>query len=136
MATTVTTPERSLAGIRVLVVDDTEDTLLIFIFFLENLGALVTTARSALEALAIITREPLDVLISDIGLPEVDGYELMCQVRALPADQGGQLPAIAMTGYVSQQDVEAAMAAGFQLHLPKPVEFDALADAIYSLTRG
>ncbi|NJL47207.1 MAG: response regulator [Leptolyngbyaceae cyanobacterium SM2_5_2] len=129
------TIEKSLTSIRILLVEDTEDTLRIFTFFLENLGAIVSTARSAAEALAIITCEPLDVLVSDIGLPDVNGYELMRQVRALPAEQGGQLPAIALSGYGSRKDVQAAREAGFQLHLTKPVDFETLATAVTRLSQ-
>ena len=126
-------PEGALEGIRVLLVEDSDDTLSIFTFFLEGLGASVSKAQSAAEALAIITKQPLDILISDVGLPDINGYELMRQVRSLPAEQGGQLPAIALTGYVSEQDAQAAIEAGFQLHLAKPVDFQDLEEAMYRL---
>ena len=76
---------------------------------------------------------PLDVIVSDIGMPEEDGYELMRKVRALPPDQGGLVPAIALTGYAARKDSELALAAGYQLHLAKPVEPEDLVAAIASL---
>jgi CheY-like chemotaxis protein len=76
---------------------------------------------------------PLDVIVSDIGMPEEDGYELMRKVRALPPDQGGLVPAIALTGYAARKDREHALAAGYQLHLAKPVEPEDLVAAIASL---
>ncbi|MEO1093482.1 MAG: chemotaxis protein CheB [Cyanobacteria bacterium J06638_28] len=135
-ALTTPTTENFLDGIRILVVDDDAISLHLLQVFLENLGATVLTASFAAEALTIITRESLDLLVSDIGLPEVNGYELMRQVRALPAEQGGQLPAIALTGYASSQDIQAATEAGFQRHLAKPViNFNDLAATIYQLIR-
>ena len=127
------TTEISLEGVRILLVEDSEENLSVFTFFLEALGAQVSTARTAAEALDIITRQPLDILVSDIGLPDINGYGLMRQVRSLPPEQGGRLPAIALTGYVSKQDIEAALAAGFQRHLAKPLELEDLAEAVYTL---
>ncbi|MEO1070218.1 MAG: ATP-binding protein [Cyanobacteria bacterium J06638_6] len=130
-----TPPEVSIAGIRILIVEDTEDNRVMYAFALEELDAIVLTASSAPEALNILAAQAVDVLVSDIGLPDIDGYELMRRVRALPAAQGGQIPAIAVTGYVSQEDVQAAMAAGFQRHLAKPISFGNLVEVIFSLVR-
>lgn len=129
------TTEASIEGVRILIVEDTEDNRILYTFALEELGAVVLVASSAHEALDILATQPVDVLVSDIGLPEVDGYELIRRVRALPADQGGQIPAIALTGYVSQEDIQTAMAAGFQRHLAKPISFDDLVDAIFRLVQ-
>jgi CheY-like chemotaxis protein len=74
-----------------------------------------------------------DVLISDIGMPEEDGYELIRSVRALPVEQGGQVPAMALTGYASRRDKERALAAGYQIHVAKPVEQNDVIAAIASL---
>jgi CheY-like chemotaxis protein len=76
---------------------------------------------------------PIDVIVSDIGMPEEDGYEFMRKVRALPPEQGGLVPAIALTGYAARKDRELALAAGYQLHLAKPVEPEDLVSAIASL---
>ena len=78
-------------------------------------------------------RRPPDVIISDIGMAEEDGYELMRKVRALPPEQGGLVPAIALTGYATRKDRERALAAGYQLHLAKPVEPADLVAAIANL---
>ena len=78
-------------------------------------------------------RRPLDVIVSDIGMPEEDGYEFLRKVRALPPEQGGLVPAIALTGYAARKDRERALAAGYQLHLAKPVEPEELVSAIASL---
>ncbi len=83
----------------------------------------------------IVTNRAPDILISDIGMPDVDGYELLRTVRALPAEQGGLIPAIALTGYATRKDRERALAAGYQLHLAKPVEPSDLISAISSLIR-
>jgi two-component system CheB/CheR fusion protein len=123
----------ALAGIRILLVEDDEQTLQLFATFLEYQGALVARADSAATALSILIREPIDILISDIGLPEVNGYELIRMVRALRPEEGRDLPAIALTGYASERDRQAASAAGFQRHLAKPVEFEELVAAIAQL---
>ncbi|MDB9527738.1 chemotaxis protein CheB [Oscillatoria sp. CS-180] len=126
----------SLEGMRVLIVDDTEASLTLYMFALQEIGATVLTAQSAAEALDIIPEETLDVIISDVGLPDINGYEFIQQIRSLPSDQGGDIPAIALTGYTSDQDVQEAIAAGFQMHLPKPVELNDLYDALYRLVRS
>jgi CheY-like chemotaxis protein len=82
----------------------------------------VTSTSSAAEALAAIEKVLPDVMLSDIGMAEEDGYELMRKVRALPAEKGGLTPAIALTGYATRRDRERALSAGYQLHLAKPVE--------------
>jgi CheY-like chemotaxis protein len=74
-----------------------------------------------------------DLLISDIGMPEEDGYALLQKVRALPPERGGQLPAVALTAYATDADRDRALAAGYQLHLVKPVELKELAEAVASL---
>ncbi|MGB5963381.1 MAG: chemotaxis protein CheB [Coleofasciculaceae cyanobacterium] len=114
----------SLNGIRLLIVDDEADNRQIFKMLLEQEGCIVTEAASAREALAKLSASPeeFDVLLSDISMPEEDGYTLIRQVRALNAEAGGQIPAAALTAYAGSQDQEKAIAAGFQMHLAKPVE--------------
>jgi signal transduction histidine kinase/ActR/RegA family two-component response regulator len=112
----------SLQGLRVLVVDDEADTRDMLRAVLEHCNAEVITAGSAAEALDAITHLRPDVLISDVGMPEEDGYSLIAKVRALPAERGGQIPAAALTAYVRAEDRVKVLRSGFQLHVPKPVE--------------
>ncbi|MEP1062557.1 PAS domain S-box protein [Stenomitos frigidus AS-A4] len=116
----------SLAGLKVLIVDDEADARALLATLLRQSGAAVTVVTSAREALATLTQSTLeqrpDLLVSDIGMPEEDGYMLMRQVRALTPAQGGKMPAIALTAYARTEDRIKALAAGFQAHVPKPVE--------------
>ena len=122
-----------LSGLQVLVVDDEADSREFIAFLIEQYGAKVMRAASAEEALAALSHSQPDILLSDIGMPEVDGYRLMQQIRALPAEAGGQIPAIALTAYAAEIDYQQAMAAGFQQHVAKPVEPQKLVQAIVSL---
>jgi signal transduction histidine kinase/ActR/RegA family two-component response regulator len=123
----------NLSGLRVLVVDDEADIRELVAFILEQSGAEVTVTTSAEEALIALNQSVPDVLLSDIGMPEVDGYMLMRQVRALSPERGGRLPAIAFTAYAGEYNQQQALAAGFQLHISKPVEPEKLVSAIASL---
>ena len=127
------TPSSSPKGLRILVVDDDEGTRDFVAFLLELHGAIVTAVASADEAFAALTQLKPDVLLSDIGMPDVDGYMLMRQVRTLPPEQGGQIPAIALTAYAGEINYQQALAAGFQRHVSKPVEPDKLIEVIGSL---
>ncbi len=111
-----------LDGVKVLVVDDEADARALVKRLLEDRRAIVKTAGSTQEALDLIRAEPPDVLVSDIGMPGEDGYALIRQVRALPAERGGSVPAIALTAYARSEDRMKAIMAGFQMHLVKPVE--------------
>jgi two-component system CheB/CheR fusion protein len=114
----------SLDGLQILVVDDEADTRDLLKFMLENYGAEVLTVGSSRAALAALTENPgrYDVLISDIGMPEENGYFLIRQVRALAAEAGGKIPAAALTAYASLQEEERAIEAGFQTHIAKPIK--------------
>ena len=114
-------PRANLKGVRVLVVDDEPDARDLVERLLTECAAIVTTAASASEALQQVTREKPDVLVSDIGMPEEDGYTLMRWIRKLDGDRG-DIPAIAFTAYARAEDRTKAMQAGYQLHLAKPVE--------------
>jgi PAS domain S-box-containing protein len=127
-------PER-LDGLRVLLVDDEPDTREMLKAGLGRCGAELTVAASAAEALTEIRKRPPDVLVSDIGMPEEDGYELIRKVRALPAEQGGNVPAIALTAYARTEDRLQALRAGYQMHVTKPVELTELAAVVASLAR-
>jgi PAS domain S-box-containing protein len=111
-----------IVGVRVLVVDDEPDARALLRRLLEECDAVVSTAASAAEALAALQSNPPDVLVSDIGMPDEDGFTLIRRVRALPAEQGGRTPAIALTAYARAEDRVKAVVAGFQHHLSKPVE--------------
>lgn len=126
----------TLQPLRVLVVDDDADARTFTAFLLEQHGATVNAVASANEALTALSQFQPDVLLSDIGMPTVDGYMLLRQVRTLPADQGGQVPAIALTAYAGEINHQQALAAGFQRHLSKPVEPAVLIAAIVHLTQG
>ncbi|XSE94358.1 ATP-binding protein [Pseudomyxococcus flavus] len=111
-----------LAGLRLLVVDDEEDTRELLRSILETCGGIVTTASSAEEALTILRRDPFDVLVSDVGMPVEDGYHFIARVRALSAAEGGGIPAVALTAYTRMEDRTRALLAGFTTHVPKPIE--------------
>lgn len=111
-----------LDGVQVLVVDDEEDTRDLVRAMLEKCGAQVITVGSAAEALAALEQRRPDVLVSDLGMPEEDGYSLIRKVRALPAERGGQTPAAALTAYARVEDRLKVFRSGFQIHVPKPVE--------------
>ncbi|NJR22625.1 MAG: PAS domain S-box protein [Richelia sp. CSU_2_1] len=123
-----------LVGVSILVVDDDADTREYLSFVLEQAGADTICAASAGEALQVLARSTPDILLSDIGMPEMDGYALMRRVRAMPLDRGGQIRAIALTAYAGEMNQQQALRAGFQLHLSKPVEPEKLIEAISSLS--
>jgi signal transduction histidine kinase/CheY-like chemotaxis protein len=114
--------ESILNGTRVLVVDDQQDARELLELILEHAGAEVATAASAVEALSKLQQSKIDVLVSDVGMPEHDGFELMRNVRALGPAQGGSVPAIALTAYASAEDRRKSLEAGFEQHVTKPVE--------------
>ncbi|BBD68893.1 multi-sensor hybrid histidine kinase [Nostoc commune NIES-4072] len=122
-----------LAGIRVLVVDDDADSLDFAAFVLEQDGAFVIALSSAYEALQTLAEVKLDVLVSDISMPDMDGYMLIRKVRNLTPEQGGQIPAIALTAFARNEDQQEALKAGFQMHLSKPFNPEELIAAIAKL---
>jgi CheY-like chemotaxis protein len=131
---TATPPSSStLAGLRVLVVDDEPDALEYFKIVFEEEGAQVTVANSVSKALQALEASPPDVLVSDIGMPVEDGYSLIARLRDLERQRGGFLPAVALTAYARKEDRQRTLAAGFQMHLSKPVEPNELVTAIAKL---
>jgi PAS domain S-box-containing protein len=124
---------RELEHLRIMVVDDDADTCELLRRVLEDYGADVHTATSVQDALARWTSEQPDVLVSDISMPEQDGYALVREVRRKPIEEGGAVPAIAVTAFGRPEDRRAALGAGFQAHLRKPVEPFDLVTAIASL---
>ena len=117
-------PPPSLAGLQILAVDDQVDTLALLKFILEDYGAEVLTVTTVRDAIAALSENAnlYDLLISDIGMPQEDGYSLMRYVRSLSAEAGGQIPAIALTAYASEVERHRAIEAGFQTHVAKPIE--------------
>jgi PAS domain S-box-containing protein len=131
---------KSLAGVRALIVDDEQEVRDLLALTLESYGAKVQSVSSGREALELLSAEKqseaFDVLISDIGMPDEDGYALMRKVRALPPNKGGTIPAIALTAYGNLEHRLRALAAGFQTYAVKPVEPDELVFGIQSIIRG
>jgi PAS domain S-box-containing protein len=132
-----------LRGVQILVVDNEPDALEVAAFVLEQTGATVTTANSAAEALSLFTESKPEILVSDIGMPDVDGYMLMEQVRclealqqeSLPPEKRREIPAIALTAYAGEINHQQAIASGFQRHLAKPVEPELLVQTIAELLK-
>jgi signal transduction histidine kinase len=122
-----------LEGVRLLIVDDDEDSREFIGCILAEQGATVTSASSAREALRLLEESHPDVLLSDIGMPDVDGYALMRLIRGMPAERGGKTPAVALTAYARESDGEHALGAGFQAHVTKPVDPERLTAVVASL---
>jgi PAS domain S-box-containing protein len=118
---TVTCPS-AFDSLQILAVDDDPDSLELVTFILEGCGATVRAVSSAIEVLAVLAQSKSDLLVSDIGMPEMDGYMLLKQIRSLPPEQGGQIPAIALTAYAGEGNEEQAISAGFQAHISKPID--------------
>ena len=123
----------SLQGLKVLVVDDEADTRELIREVLKEVGSEVITCRSVEEALVALEQHKPDILISDLGMPDEDGYSLISKVRALPAEEGGHIPAAALTAYARAEDRMRVLRSGFQFHLPKPVDSAELVTVVASL---
>jgi CheY-like chemotaxis protein len=123
----------NLQNIHVLIVEDDADSRDLIATTLQQLGAQVTALPSAAAAITALSQMKPDILISDIGMPGMDGYMLMQQIRAVTRTQ--QIPAIALTSYTSEIDQQKVLAAGFQKHLPKPMESAELVEAIATLVQ-
>ncbi|MDZ7954778.1 response regulator [Nostoc sp. DedQUE09] len=136
-SSTAAFPYSSLMGLQVLVVDDNDDSRNFFSFVLEQFGAIVTAVASGYEALQALTQSKPDILLSDIGMPEMNGYMLMQQVRTLEAELGKKkIPAIALTAYAGEINQQYALKAGFQQHIVKPVAPEELLMAISNLVQS
>ncbi|WP_437809511.1 ATP-binding protein [Sorangium sp. So ce1078] len=125
--------EIALSGIKVLVVEDEPDARDLMKQVLDRSKAHVIAASSAMEGLRLLKSERPDVVISDIGMPEKDGYQFMHEVRSLPPSEGGRIPAIALTAFARSEDRTRAMLAGYQVHLAKPIEPRELVATVRSL---
>jgi PAS domain S-box-containing protein len=120
-AKSIVEPPR-IDGLRVLVVDDDTDARQVMSRILANGGAIVTTASSVAEAMAKLQRDLPEIILSDIGMPGEDGYELIRKIRSLAPAKGGRIPAVALTAFARSEDRQRALLAGFQMHVAKPVE--------------
>jgi CheY-like chemotaxis protein/anti-sigma regulatory factor (Ser/Thr protein kinase) len=125
-----------LKGLRVLVVDDEVETRELLGYVLEQCESLVTTAPDAPSALTALEQDRFDVLVSDIGMPGMDGYQLIRAVRELPPDRGGNIPALSLTAYARGEDRSKALRAGFNMHLAKPIDPGELLIVIATLING
>lgn len=123
----------NLNGLQTLLVDDDKDSREFIAFVLEQYGAQVTEVDSAHDALNILMQTKFDLLISDIGMPDMDGYTLIRQIRKQSPDRGREIPAIALTAYAGEIDRQQALAAGFQHHISKPIELEVLIQAILTI---
>jgi PAS domain S-box-containing protein len=128
-------PDPDLKDLRVLAVDDDPDARGLLKRLLEDRGAAVATAGSVAEAVGLLDGQAFDVLVSDIGMPGEDGYAFIRRVRARPPGKGNDIPALALTAYARSEDRMQAIAAGFQMHLSKPVETAELVIMLASLAR-
>ncbi|MFQ4140738.1 PAS domain S-box protein [Chlorogloeopsis sp. ULAP02] len=125
--------ELNLMGVRVLVVDDDPDARELLTVLLTQYGAEVLSVGSTIEVLANLESFQPDVLVSDIGMPDVDGYTLIQQIRTLSPEKGGQIPAIALTAYARENDYQRALTSGYQRHVTKPLEPEQLVQAVVAL---
>jgi CheY-like chemotaxis protein len=121
-----------LQGLQVLVVDDDDDARHLLCMILQACGCAVRSASSAAMAMTQLQQQAPDVLVSDIGMPEEDGYSLMERIRKLPTPQG-VVPAIALTAYTRAEEQQRVLAVGYHMHMAKPVEPARLVAAIASL---
>jgi CheY-like chemotaxis protein len=129
------TEPTSLDGVRILLLEDEPDARELLSLVLEQAGGEVQATASASEAFQALGRFKPHVLISDIGMPEEDGYTFISRVRALDAREGGACPAIALTAYTRTEDRKKALAAGFTVHLEKPLRSAALVSVVANLLR-
>ncbi|MEA5625912.1 PAS domain-containing protein [Nostoc sp. UHCC 0251] len=129
-------PALELTGIKVLTVDDDADARELLTVLLTEYGATVLTVASAAEVLVNLESFQPDVLVSDIGMPEVDGYSLIQQIRALTAQKGGEIPAIALTAYARIEDSQRAITSGYQRHVTKPLDPEELVQAVVALAHS
>jgi PAS domain S-box-containing protein len=130
----LTLTQHSLNGLRVLAVDDERDTRELVAALLTTCGAEVVSVSSAIEALDQMERQRFDLLISDIGMPEMNGYDLIARIRQLGEEHGGRTPAVALTAFAGIDDRKRALAAGYEMHIPKPFVAAELISAAIFLT--
>ncbi|MGB3655875.1 MAG: response regulator, partial [Rivularia sp. (in: cyanobacteria)] len=127
--------DKQLCGIKILIVDDEPDARELLAFILKEQSAEIELAVSAAEALDKFGSFQPDIIVSDIGMPGENGYSMLNKIRQLASNQGGSVPAIALTAFATQEDTQKAKEAGFQMHLTKPFDADELINAVYDLTK-
>jgi len=120
-------------GLKILVVDDDLDSRELTAFVLEQCQAQIIKAVCAEEALQVLLKTEIDLLVSDVGMPDEDGYSLIRRIRTLNLEEKRQIPAVALTAFAKAEDQQEAIAAGFQHHVAKPVNPDQLIEIIASL---
>lgn len=126
----------ALRNVKILVVDDDDDTRDLIAAVLKNAGAAVTTANSVREAIAVMSKQDAELLVSDIGMPFEDGYELIRRVRqGAVSDAARSMPAVAVTAFASAKDRQAALSAGFQAHVSKPFDAQGLVQLLSRLAQ-
>jgi len=128
--------EQRLAGLNVLVVEDEPDAREIVGALLESRGARVVLTASAAEAYVSLDRELPDIIVSDVGMPDEDGYQFVRRVRSFAPERGGSTPIVALTAYSSPQDRLRTRQAGYSHHLAKPVDAEELVTVLAGLSRG
>jgi CheY-like chemotaxis protein len=124
----------TLSGVKVLIIDDEPDGLELTRLILSHYQAEVFAASTAAEGLEQVQRHRPDVIVSDISMPRMDGYQFIREVRKLPTLNGGQTPAVALTALNRAQDGKKAIDAGFQFHLPKPIDMSVLINTLARIT--
>jgi CheY-like chemotaxis protein len=125
-----------LRDLRVLVVDEEPDARELFSLRFTSYEAELRDCASAAETFRTLDKWRTNMLVSDIGMPGEDGYELLRKIRAREPERGGRIPAVALTAYARAEDERRALAAGYQIHIPKPVEPDLLAVTVARLAGG
>lgn len=125
----------NLVGVKIFIVEDDDDSREFLCILLRKSGAIVTAAASALEALSNFTNSQPNILLCDIGMPEMDGYSFIRQIRTMSPEQGGNIPAIALTAYAGETDKQQVLAAGFTKHVAKPVVVNELIASIAELVK-
>jgi CheY-like chemotaxis protein len=128
------TTQHPLSGLRVLVVDDEQDARELVATVLTTCGAEVVSVGCVTEALEQMERQRFDLLVSDIGMPEMNGYDLIGRIRRLRAEDGGRTPAVALTAYAGVDERKRALDAGYEMHIPKPFVAGELISAAILLT--
>lgn len=129
-STEAKTDSPNLSGVSLLLVEDEADVRELFVVMLRSYGALVNAVPSTSEALRALKTSRPDVLISDLSMPEEDGFSLIRKIRALPPELGGNIPALALTAFTRPEDRRRSLSAGYQMHIPKTVTPDELAGII------